>query len=87
MFYVYVIRNTKIDRCYIGFTKDLCRRLKEHNKQRKTGYTSSGKWKLVYYEAFLSEVDAKTREKRLKQDGRSRYQLMKRIEESLKKVG
>ena len=35
----------------------------------------------VLCESFLSKDDAKTRERRLKQDGRARYQLFKRIDQ------
>jgi len=87
MFYVYVLHEPNKDRRYIGYTHDLRRRLKEHNDQRNTGYTQRGEWHLVYYEAFIAEEDARSREKRLKKDGRARYQLMKRIRKSIEKVG
>ena len=67
----------------LGYTSDLRRRLREHNK----GYNKSTKgnsWKLVYYEAFLSEEDARDREKKLKQRGSTKYKLLKRLSNSLK---
>ena len=83
MFYVYVIVEKQTGKKYVGFTADLKKRLNDHNSQRGAQYTKTGHWFLAYYEAFLSRKDAITRENKLKQDGRSRYQLFRRIDESL----
>ena len=82
MYYVYLLISED-GKTYIGYTSDLRRRLREHNK----GYNKSTKgksWKLVYYEAFLSEEDAKERERKLKQRGSTKYKLLKRLSNSLK---
>ena len=84
MYYVYLLQSLdNEDKNYIGYTKDLKRRLKEHNKFHK-GYTGKEKWRLVYYEAYLSKNDAVRRENSLK-DGRSKYHLLNRVKASLKK--
>jgi len=31
MYYVYILKNSKDDNLYLGYTNDLKRRLKEHN--------------------------------------------------------
>ncbi len=67
MFYVYCLESKVREReLYFGCTTDLKRRLIEHN----TGLNKSTKryipWKLIYYEACLSEVDAYRREEYLK---------------------
>jgi len=42
----------------------LRRRFKEHNKGEGGNYTKkNGKWKLVFYEAYLSKKDAQRAEK------------------------
>ncbi len=84
MYYVYLLQEEKSSKHYIGYTKDLKRRIKEHNSVHQ-GFTSIGKWKLVYYEAYLSKEDAEERERKLKQDGRSRRFIMKRTERSQKR--
>lgn len=65
-FYVYVLESARNGELYIGSTKDLRRRLKEHN----LGFSDSTKrympWRLIYYEACKSELDAKRRENYLK---------------------
>lgn len=84
MFYVYVLLSEDEDqKTYIGYSSDLKKRLASHNSVENTGWTANRKWKLVYYEAYASEKDARVRESKLKQDGRSRYQLMNRIKKSL----
>ena len=84
MYYIYLLQSIENeDKRYIGYTSNLKRRLQEHNSKHK-GYTGRDRWRLVYYEAYLKKSDAIRREKRLKDDGRARYHLMKRVEESLK---
>jgi len=80
MYYVYVLANQNED-TYIGKTPDLRRRVDEHKKGRSQ-YTKDKNMELIYYEAFLSKKDADEREWKLKQDGRARYGLMKRLNNS-----
>ena len=84
MYYVYLLLSEREEK-YIGFTQDLEKRLKKHNSG-ESKYTRGRTWRLVYYEAYASRSDAMKREKRLKQDGRSRYALMKRVEDSIASV-
>ena len=70
MYYVYIITDGK-GQIYTGYTSDLKERLTAHN-QGKNRSTRRRKWKLVYYEAYLSKRDARKREKQLKADGRAR---------------
>ena len=81
---MYILINEKKN-LYVGYTKDLKRRVKEHFL-KENNYTSKFKeWKLVYYEAYSSKEDAKERERRLK-DGRARYLLKERIKNSIEEV-
>ena len=86
MYYVYVLKSQKWNRPYVGFTKDLVKRVRQHNS-KSTKSTSYGiPWKLVYYEAFLSEIDARKRELQIKKYGSAFGFLKKRIKRSLDKV-
>ena len=78
MYYMYVLQNELKTKTYVGYTSDLKRRLKEHNESNK-GYTGSGKWRLIYYEAYLSEEDARERERKLKHNRNSKRFLIGRI--------
>ena len=82
MYHVYVLQSKDNDK-YIGYTKNVRKRLENHN-QGLTKSTKGKQWRVVYVESYLSKEDATRREKRLKDDGRARYQLMKRIESILK---
>ena len=63
MFYVYVLRSVKDNNLYSGYTSDLKTRFRYHN-QGKVEITKNRKpFKLIYYEAYLHQQDATTREK------------------------
>ena len=68
MFYVYLLENSIDSSWYIGFTTDIERRLFEHNSKIGGDYTGNkpGKWKMIYFEAYLDKKDALGREKFLK---------------------
>jgi putative endonuclease len=75
MCYVYLLQSPKADDIYIGFTSDLRRRICEH----QSGHPD---WKLVYYEAYASEKDARLRERRLKHHGSGKVELKKQLQYS-----
>ncbi|MBL4644605.1 MAG: GIY-YIG nuclease family protein [Candidatus Pacebacteria bacterium] len=81
-FYIYVLETKGGVQKYTGYTSNLKKRLEEHQK----GFVFSTKSKLpvrlIYYEACLSETDAKRREKYLKTTGGRRF-LSKRLKEYL----
>ena len=81
MYYVYILKD-KQGGIYIGYTSDLKKRLQRHAR----GYTSYLKnrspIKLIYYEAYLSQSDARNREKSLKNYGSVLSGLKRRIENS-----
>ena len=71
---VYVLENEKNSLRYIGHTKDLINRLKEHNINRNISTQGKGPWKLIYSEDFSNLELAKKREKFFK-TGRGRVVL------------
>jgi putative endonuclease len=73
MFYTYVLRSEKNNKLYTGSTKDLRRRLAEHQSGKSTYTRNRGPFVLIYYEAGLSEGDARAREKYLKSGMGKRY--------------
>lgn len=70
---MYVLRSQKDKKFYTGFTKNLEKRLLEHNN----GLSASTKYRipfdLVYFEACLNQQDAIHREKYLKSTYGKRY--------------
>ena len=72
MQYVYVISNQS-GQWYTGCTKDLKKRINEHNSGLSKYTSHRGPYKLIYYEAGISGADAFTREKYLKSVMGKRY--------------
>lgn len=73
MYYVYLLRDKISKKLYKGFTTDLRKRLVVHN-DHKVRTTKNWDVELVYYEAFLSEKQARIEEKFLK-SGKGRDRL------------
>jgi putative endonuclease len=79
MHYVYILQNDKDTTTYIGCTRDLRKRLLEHNSG-KSKYTKSRKpWKLLYYEAYNTLNLARKREIELKTNSSEKRKLFVRI--------
>ncbi|MBL7142328.1 MAG: GIY-YIG nuclease family protein [Candidatus Pacebacteria bacterium] len=66
MYYVYILQSLKNKSLYIGYTTDLKKRFKEHNDGKSVATKPFRPYKLIFYEAFLSQKDAKNRELYLK---------------------
>lgn len=81
-FYAYILQSEKSDKLYIGYTNDLRKRFKEHNSGQSTYTKSRGPYKIIYYEASLSEEDARSREIYLK-SGRGRRYIKSRLKRFL----
>jgi putative endonuclease len=83
VYYVYVLKSLKDQKIYTGFSSDLKRRILEH----KSGLVKSTKnrlpVKLIYYEVFINEKDARNREKYLKSGGKAKNSLKLQIRNSL----
>lgn len=73
MFYTYIIQSQKSSHLYTGSTINLRKRFNQHNKGQSTWTKSRAPWKIIYYEACLSEEDAEAREKYLKSGMGKRY--------------
>jgi putative endonuclease len=83
MYYVYIIQSTDTYELYVGYTKDLKKRLVEHNTNKSFSTKNKGPWKLIYYESYRNKEDAIRREKNLKYHGQALARLKKRIIKSL----
>lgn len=66
MFYVYILFSPKSKNFYYGFTKDLRKRLLEHNQGTSKATKPYIPWRLVQYSAFADEEKAKDFERYLK---------------------
>jgi len=78
MFYVYVLRSKKNGRFYIGSTKDIKKRLAEHNSGKNKATRYIRPLELLYTEQYPTRSDALKRERCLKM-GQGRTWLEKKL--------
>jgi len=64
--YVYILRSLKDGGYYIGYTSDLEKRLRFHNRGLQRSTRHRRPFELVYFEEHTSKRDAIKREKELK---------------------
>ena len=76
-YYVYILQSLKDASLYIGYTNDLKRRIKQHNSGLDKYTKKYMPWKLIHYETYLNDKDARRRERYLKTSQGSR--LLKRM--------
>src|SRR3989338_7938289 len=81
-FYTYVLYSLKDKRFYIGFTNNLKNRLTLHAKGQVIATKNRLPVKLIHYEYFVNEKDAKAREKFLK-SGYGRKQFKEILKSTL----
>ncbi len=66
MYSTYILQNTVSRRFYIGSTNNLERRISEHNRGQTRSTRQKGIWELKYKEKFLTSLEAKRREFKIK---------------------
>lgn len=86
MHYTYILQSMKTNDWYTGYSKDLRKRFVEHQSGKNTWTKGRGPFKLIYYEACLSEEDARSRELYLKSGMGKRY-IKNRLKRSLSLTG
>ncbi len=81
MYFVYLLvtKNKNRTISYVGYTKDINKRLKLHNKAKGAKFTRGRKWKLAYYKKYDSKILAMREEYKLKKN----YKLRSKIKKSL----
>ena len=86
MYYVYLLEYKDDNSWYIGYTKELRTRLKDHQNKRGCRTTAmKNNWNLIYYKAYIEKLDAIGREKFLK-GGSGIIYLKKNLIIILKKI-
>ena len=73
-FFVYVLGTVSTSKLttYVGYTKDLKKRLKLHNSGKGAKFTRGRKWKLLYSERFRTKKQAISREYYIKRNRKIR---------------
>tara|TARA_A100001011_G_scaffold332377_1_gene359432 strand:+ start:997 stop:1254 length:258 start_codon:yes stop_codon:yes gene_type:complete len=78
-YFVYMIQTecSLTKKTYVGYTNNLEKRIKLHNKGKGAKSTKGRKWKLIYYETYNTKNEALKNEYSLKKN----YYLRKKIKE------
>lgn len=79
-YYVYVLLSMKDGKQYMGYTRDLRKRMEQHQQGKSFATAPRRPFVLAYYEACRSLVDARRREQYLKGTGSRRF-LAKRLKD------
>lgn len=80
MNYLYLIKSLGKNWVYIGSTRNLKLRLKEHNSGKIRSTKFYKPFELLYYEAYNTYTLARKRELELKKNGQQKEILFKRLE-------
>ena len=65
---------------YVGYTKNINKRIKDHNSNKGAKFTRGRKWKLIYKEIYKTKGEAISREYYIKKN----RTLRNKIKENLK---
>jgi len=81
MYFVYLLvtKNKNRTISYVGYTKDINKRLKLHNKSKGAKFTRGRKWKLAYYKKYDNKNLAMKEEYKLKKNYKLRIKIKKRF--------
>lgn len=86
MYYVYILFSKKDKLLYTGFSPDLKTRIEKHNNGFVKATKHRRPLKLIYFEAYADELDARRREVFLK-GGKGKAELKILLKEVLTKLG
>lgn len=85
MYYVYILFSEKDRRLYTGYTYDLRARFRAHINGSVKATKYRRPLKLIYYEAYTEELDARRREKYLK-GGKGKSELKIQLQTALREI-
>lgn len=87
MYFVYILESIKDNNLYTGSTKNLKRRLKDHNSGKVKSTQKRKPFKGVYFEEYSTLSEARKRESYLKsiKGGRTKRQLIESFPKELLK--
>ena len=72
-YYIYILYSGYLLKFYVGYTKDVTKRLMEHNTG-KAKFTSTGMpWRIIYTIQCESKTEAIRLERKIKKRGIKRY--------------
>jgi putative endonuclease len=73
MFYVYILKSVKNGSYYVGTTRNISNRLKEHNSGETKSTRYLAPYEVIYSEPYGSLCDARRRERYIKSRKSKKY--------------
>ena len=79
-FYVYIIISKRMNRyiSYVGYSKNIKKRLILHNTSKGAKFTKGNKWYLIYKKSYSSKSIAMREEYKLKKNYKLRSSIKKK---------
>ena len=75
-YFVYMLKSKGVNPVtYVGYTKDIIKRINLHNSGKGAKFTKGRTWKLIYKESFKSKSKAISREYYIKKNKKLRNQI------------
>ena len=79
-YYVYMLKSKTVKPVtYVGYTKDLKKRIKQHNTGKGAKFTRGRKWSLIYKEKITSKSKAISREYYIKKNRSLRKKIISKL--------
>ena len=79
-YYVYMLKSKTVKPVtYVGYTKDLKKRIKQHNTGKGAKFTKGRKWSLIYKEKIRSKSKAISREYFIKKNRSLRKKIISKL--------
>ena len=69
---------------YVGYTKDIKKRLKLHNSSKGAKFTRGRKWKIIYKKSYNTKSEAMKNEYLLKKNKRKRFEIKQKYQKKHK---
>ena len=78
-YYVYMLKSQGVNPVtYVGYTKNIIKRINLHNSGKGAKFTKGRTWKLIYKESFKSKSKAISREYYIKKNRTLRNKIKNR---------
>ena len=65
---------------YVGYAKDIKKRLKLHNSSKGAKFTRGRKWKIIYKKSYNTKSEAMKNEYLLKKNKKKRFEIKQKYQ-------
>ena len=69
---------------YVGYTKNIKKRLKLHNTSKGAKFTRGRKWKIIYKKSYNTKSEAMKNEYLLKKNKKKRFEIKQKYQKKHK---